>query len=117
MSFIDSARFMASSLSNHVNNLSDVIHKIKSKYGHDDKKCEFCGITCKICDCFLEYTHFKEYLIEYKCCCCNKNYQQKFDEKLTEQFLNTYKFSNHDNNNIVYCINYCIIVLLRCLSL
>ena len=36
--------------------------------------------------------------------CCNKNYQQKFDEKLKERFLNTYKFSNHDNNKLFhYC--------------
>ena len=40
-------------------------------------------------------------LIEYKCLCCNKNYQCKFDEKLKEQFFNTYKFSNHDSNNFV----------------
>ena len=26
-----------------------------------------------------------------------KYYQQKFDEKLSEGFLNTYKFSNYDN--------------------
>ena len=32
---------------------------------------------------------------------CNKNYQQKFDEKLKERFFNTYKFSNHDNNKFV----------------
>ena len=37
-------------------------------------------------------------LIEYKCLCCNKSYQQKFDEKLKERFFNIYKFSNHDNN-------------------
>ena len=37
--FIDSARFMASSLSNLVDNLTGRIHKIK----------------CKDCDCFLEY--------------------------------------------------------------
>ena len=42
--FIDSARFMASSLSNLVNNLSDEIHRIKCKYGHDDKKCKTCRI-------------------------------------------------------------------------
>ena len=42
--FIDSARFMASSLSNLVNNLSERIHKIKCKFGHNDKKCENCGI-------------------------------------------------------------------------
>ena len=29
--------------------------------------------------------------------CCNKSYQQKFDEKLKEQIFNTYKFSNHNN--------------------
>ena len=36
--------------------------------------------------------NFKDDLIEYKCLCCNKNYQHKFDEKLKEQFFNTYKF-------------------------
>ena len=47
LQFVDSARFMASSLSNLVNNLSEVIHKIKSKYGRDDKKCETCRIKYK----------------------------------------------------------------------
>ena len=46
---------------------------------------------------FLKYINFKDDLIEYKYLCCNKNYQQKFDEKLMEKFLNKYKFSNHDN--------------------
>ena len=32
---------------------------------------------------------------------CNKNYQQKFDEKLDEQFFITYKCSNHDNNKFI----------------
>ena len=40
MQFIDSARFMARSLSSLVKNLSEGIHRIKRKYGHDDKKCE-----------------------------------------------------------------------------
>ena len=35
---------MASSLSNLVNNLAEEIHKIKCKYGHDNKKRETCGI-------------------------------------------------------------------------
>ena len=76
---INSARFMASPLSNLVNNLSERIHKIKCKYEHDDKKCESWGITYEVCDWFLEYTNFKDDLIKYKCLCCNKNYQQKFD--------------------------------------
>ena len=32
---------------------------------------------------------------------CNKNYQQKFDEKLNKWFFNTYKFSNHDKNKFI----------------
>ena len=36
-----------------------------------------------------------------ECLRCNKNYQQKFDEKLTERFVNTCKFSNHDSNNFI----------------
>ena len=55
---------MASSLSNLVNNRSDEIHRIKCKYKLDDKKCETCGIKYKYYDCFLEYTNFKDNLIE-----------------------------------------------------
>ena len=62
---------MASSLSNVVYNLSERIHKIKCKYGHDDKRCETCRINHKYCDSFLEYTNFKDDLIEYQCLCCN----------------------------------------------
>ena len=80
LQLIDIARFMASSLSNLVINLSEGIHRIKCKFGHDDKKCEICGIKCKYC--FLEYTNFKDDLIEYKRLNCNKSYQQKFNEKL-----------------------------------
>ena len=55
----------------------------------------------KHCDCFLEYTNFKDDLIEYKCLCCNINYQQNIYEKLNQRFFNTYKFSNHDNNKFI----------------
>ena len=40
LQFTDRARFMASSLSNLVNNLSEGIKRIKCKYGHDDKNCK-----------------------------------------------------------------------------
>ena len=86
LQFIDSARFMVSSLSNLVNNLIDGIHKIKWKYGHDDKTCETCRIKYENI-CFLEYTKFKDNLIECKCFCCNKIYQQKFNEKLKVGFF------------------------------
>ena len=47
------------------------------------------------------YITYKDNLIEYKCLCCNKNYQHNFDEKLKERFFNTYKFSNCNNNEII----------------
>ena len=76
---------MASSLSNLVNSLSEGIHRIKCKLGHDDKKFETRGIKYKYCDCFLEYTNFKDDLIEYKCLVCNKNCETKINEKLKER--------------------------------
>ena len=56
--FIDSTRFMASSLSNLVDNLAEGIHKIK----------------CKDCNYFLEYGSVKGNLIKCKCLSCNKDY-------------------------------------------
>ena len=92
---------MASSSSNLVNNLSKGIHGIKCKFGHNHKKCETCRNKRKYCDCFLEYTNFKDDLIVYKCFACNKNYETKFDEELKEQCFNTYKFSNNYNNKFI----------------
>ena len=92
LQFIDRARFMASSLSNLVRNLSERFKKLNVNTDTMIKK---------YCDCFLEYINFKDHLTQYKCLCCNDNYQQKFDEKLKEQFFNTYKFSTHDNNKLI----------------
>ena len=61
---IDSAIFMASSLSNLVDNLAEGIHKIK----------------CKDCDYFVEYENVKDNLIKYKCLSCNKDYSNKLEE-------------------------------------
>ena len=58
--FIDSTRFMASFLPNLVNNLSEGIHRIKCKYEHNDRKCKTCEIEYEYCNCFLEYTNFKD---------------------------------------------------------
>ena len=67
--FIDSARFMTTSLSNPVDNLAEGIQKIK----------------CKDCDCFLEYESVKDNLIKYKCLSCNKGYSNKIDEELIKK--------------------------------
>ena len=50
---------MANSWSNLVNNVSEEIHRIKCKIGHDNKKFATWGTEYTYCDCFLEYTNFK----------------------------------------------------------
>ena len=79
---IDSTRLLASSLLNLVNNFAERIDKIKCKYGDNDKKCKNCRVKYKYCNSFVEYKNIKDNLTEYKCLSFNKNYQQKFDEKL-----------------------------------
>ena len=63
--FIDSARFMARSLSNLVINLPEVIHKIKCKFEYDDKKRKTCGIKYKY---FLTTTIISLFIIVVKRC-------------------------------------------------
>ena len=92
---------MESSLSDLVNTFSETVHRIKCKFGHDDKKCETCEIKYNYFECFREYINFENDLIEQKCLRFDKNYQHKFDEKLKERFFNTYKVSNHDNNYFI----------------
>ena len=58
------------------------IHKIKCKYGHDDKKCEALGIKYKDCERCFGYKNVKDYLMKYKCSCHNRIYSKMFDEKL-----------------------------------
>ena len=44
---------MASSLSNFVNNLSEGIHRIKSKFEHDDKNVKLAELNLSIATLFL----------------------------------------------------------------
>ena len=50
---------MPSSLSNLINNLSEGTHRVKYKYGGDDKKCKACGIKYKHCDFFFSIQTLK----------------------------------------------------------
>ena len=81
--FIDSAGFLASSLSNPVDNLAEGIHKIK----------------CKDYDYFLEYQSVKDN--KNKFLFWSKDYSNKHDEELKERFKNTFKFSNNDINQFI----------------
>ena len=53
LQFTDSTRFMASSLSNFVNNLSEGIHAIKCKYRHHDKNVKLAKLNINIATIFL----------------------------------------------------------------
>ena len=53
LQFIDSAGYVARSLSNFVNNLSERIHQIKFKYRHDDKNVKFVELNINIATGFL----------------------------------------------------------------
>ena len=55
------------------------------------KKLKFSELSLSITTVFFEHTNFKDDLINVYVG-CNKNYQQKFDEKLKKRFLNAYKF-------------------------
>ena len=74
--FIDSARFLVSSLSNLVDNLPEGIHKTK----------------CKDCGCFFEYENVKDNLMKCKCLSCNKDYSNILEEKLKSDLRTHWSF-------------------------
>ena len=83
--FIDSCRFMSSSLSKLVDNLSEGIHN--NKY-----------VDCNSC---LDYVKTKNEKLLLKCFNCNTCYKKKFDKDLIKKFKNTYSFCNNDLNKFI----------------
>ena len=74
--FIDSYRFMSTSLSNLVSNLSEGLH---------NNRC----IDCKSC---LDYMTTKDEQLIFRCFSCKKNYEKNFNKDLIKRFANTYEF-------------------------
>ena len=78
--FIDSYRFMSTSLSKLVDNLSEGLHK---------NRCA----DCKSC---LDYMKNKDEKLIFRCFSCKKNYEKDFNKELIERFANIYEFCNGD---------------------
>ena len=83
--FIDSYRFMSTSLSNLVSNLSKGLH---------NDRC----IDCKYC---LDYMTTKDEQLIFRYFRCKRNYERNFNEDLIQRFANTYEFCNGDLNKFI----------------
>ena len=83
--FIDSYRFISSSLSKLVDNLSEGIHNNK----------------CLDCNSCLDYIKLKNEKLLLNCFNCNTYYKKKFNKDLIKKFKNTYSFCNNDLNKFV----------------
>ena len=79
--FIDSYRFMSSSLSKLVDNLSERIH---------NNKC----LDCNSCLDYVRITKNEKLLL--KCFNCDSYYKKKVNKELIKKFKNTYSFCNSD---------------------
>ena len=85
LKFIDSFRFMSTSLSSLVDNLSDGFHCYK----------------CIDCKSSLDYMITRDDQLIFKCFECKKNYQKDFNKDLINRFANTYEFCNKDINKFI----------------
>ena len=83
--FIDSFRFMATSLSKLVDNLMEDIN----------------GDKCVDCKSGLSYMKVMDETLIFRCFKCKKNYEKEINKELIERFASTYKFCNNDINKFV----------------
>ena len=94
--FIDSCRFMSSSLSKLVDNLSEGIH---------NNKCSDCKSNLD----YMRTTKNKKLLLN--CFNCNIYYKKKINNDLIKKIKNAYSFCNNDGSSSSECINKFVLLL------
>ena len=88
--FIDSYRFMSTSLSKLVDNLSEGLHE------------------CKDCESYLDYVTIKDNKLIFRCFNCKTNYEKDFNKELIQRFANIYEFCNGDLNKFILLLRKCV---------
>ena len=83
--FIDNFRFMSSSLSSLVDNLSEGLHSDK----------------CTDCRSCVDYMTTKEEQLIFRCFECKKNYKKDFNKELIKRIPNIYELCNEDINKFI----------------
>ena len=86
--FIDSFRFMSSSLSELVDNLAEVLHNNK----------------CLDCESCLDYIKTKNEKLILKCFNCKTYYEKDFDKELIKRFASTYEFCNGNLSKFIFLL-------------
>ena len=83
--FIDSYRFMPSSLSKLIDNLSEGLHNNK----------------CANCESCLDYIKTKNEKLILTCFNCKQYYEKGFNKELVKRFASTYEFCNKNLNKFI----------------